>query len=134
MDNPWVDIVCDVHEISKHVPPDTYDGALLFHILEHLENPLKALREVYKVVKYFIMIKVPNARYVLSGESHDHIYSWNEYTLSNLLNRAGFKRIKIYESTRYTRNPGPLKKIRIYLSEFMRGHKNELTAFAWKRP
>lgn len=71
---PWVHVVCDAHHLSKYFEEDSFDAAILSHILEHVENPLKVLREVYKVVKYLVIVKIPNARYIIFGESQDHIY------------------------------------------------------------
>ena len=62
------------------------------HVLEHMENPLRALKEMKRVSRELSLIYVP------SPLTHDkvttHIFTWSEWTLNNLLKRA-YKTVKV---------------------------------------
>jgi len=55
---------------------DSFDTLLAFEVLEHLENPDKALKEMYKVTNNNIIISVPNCKqpevFRLSGLAYHH--------------------------------------------------------------
>ena len=101
------------------------------HILEHVDAPLFALKELYRVAKYLVIIRVPNAKFFRwHNESKNHIYSWNPNTLTNLLRKVPFKHIVVSETYRRT----SLKWIRhlfAYFTVLFHG-KNELLAFCYK--
>lgn len=64
-------------------------------VLEHVEDPLGALRELYKKLKHGgkIVFHVPNesceTEYSRS-EINNHIYTWNCLNLGNLFKKAGY--------------------------------------------
>ena len=86
---------CDAHNLPFR--DNSISTIRLHHVIEHLENPLQALREVQRVAKKGCIIHVPN--YPLEKETKYHLYSWNKWTLKNLLERAGFQKVTIYEGT-----------------------------------
>ena len=80
--------ICDV--------PDGYaDIIISTHTLEHVENPLGALRELRNKLKENgkAVFHVPNescsTEYVRS-EPNNHLYTWNCLTLGNLFKAAGY--------------------------------------------
>lgn len=46
-----VDVVCDAHELSKHVPHDNYELVYSLNVFEHLLMPWKVVLELNKVMK-----------------------------------------------------------------------------------
>lgn len=73
---------------------ETFNGIFCSHVLEHLENPLEALKKFYKVLKphgkIVITIPLPCSK---STKADQHLYCWNLMEISNLLERAGFKAV-----------------------------------------
>lgn len=70
----------------------TFDVVYASHILEHLESPFQAVKEMESVLKTSaksrVIIRVPNAsffKWKSSGSSH--IFAWDGYTLFNFLSR-----------------------------------------------
>ena len=47
--SPNVDFVCDAHDLP--FADNSFDLVLLIEVLEHLENPQKALDEIYRVLR-----------------------------------------------------------------------------------
>ena len=100
------------------------------HVLEHLDEPLKAIKEIFRVSKNYAIIKVPNAVYFKwKKESPEHIFSWNQSTLFNLLTR--YFSIVTIEPTQRNIGTSRLKKI-LYLVITLFHRKNELTAICIK--
>lgn len=108
----WMNV--DIHEAQNHtgkkvIPPDMYadahdlpfedekfDKVLMRHVLEHLEHPLTALGEAYRVLKEggVIGVEVPNPKKVPGDERETHLYSWTKSTLHHIMERAGFEVLK----------------------------------------
>jgi len=72
---------------------DSFDEVVSFHLLEHLEIPLIALEEMIRVTKDLVTIVVPAFAY--EGECGEHLYTWGEGSLFNLLQKAGLKDVKV---------------------------------------
>lgn len=72
-------------------------------ILEHLEAPEKAVKELYRVLEKggTLAVSVPDNEIENGRVSPDHIWSFNENELRELLEKAGFRQIEItkYEDT-----------------------------------
>jgi ubiquinone/menaquinone biosynthesis C-methylase UbiE len=63
------------------------------HVLEHLENPLKGLREMKRVSQGYYFICVPN--FLNERDStKTHLYTWTRDTFNNLL-RQVFRNRKV---------------------------------------
>ena len=71
----------------------SFDEVVSFHLLEHLEVPFAALREMTRVSKSIVTIVVP--AFGFKGECGEHIYTWSEGSLFNLLCKAGLKDVKV---------------------------------------
>jgi len=58
LNSPSVDVVCDVH----HLPfkNGAFRDVYCFHVLEHIENPAKALRELLRVARRMVELEVPH--------------------------------------------------------------------------
>lgn len=108
-----------------------FDVVYLRHVLEHLDNPLLALKEIKRVAKNKVIIQVPNASFFRFKSSSDaHIFSWNQYTLKNLLDRL-FSIVKIATTKRYYQKRSYIKKIIFGIACLFLGN-NELTAICYK--
>jgi len=73
------------------------DAVTLFHVLEHLDGPLEALRLIRHWLRPggLLWIEVPNIESVCQAPAHRfhraHLYSFNTVTLAGLARRAGFE-------------------------------------------
>ena len=61
-----------------HLPfrSDVFDEVICYHQLEHVDDPIKELRELIRVSKNRIHIKVPH-RYASSARIKGHLHSFN---------------------------------------------------------
>jgi SAM-dependent methyltransferase len=99
-----VDVVASTYSLPFKA--ETFDGAYMLEVLEHLENPSEALKEVNRVLKQdgTIRCSIPNVywcgkilRAILrtgvdeSYTIHEHINSWTIYDIDHLLNRCSFR-------------------------------------------
>lgn len=73
----------------------SFDIVYASHVLEHLENPLNALREWQRVAPKMI-VRVPDLRGMFSGERTSHLYTWSIWSLENLLRKV-FKKVQVKE-------------------------------------
>lgn len=74
-------VLADAHHLpfANH----SFTGVVCSHTLEHLQNPLQALKEMNRVSKYFVRIFVPSQFSIANPQ--EHIFTWNKITLKNLL-------------------------------------------------
>lgn len=95
----YYDLLADAHSLP--FKDETFDHVRANHTIEHLEFPLEALRECYRVLKYEgnIYTEVPNP-FHLKNERAEHLYSWSRATLKNIHREAGFSWNKISYDTR----------------------------------
>jgi 2-polyprenyl-3-methyl-5-hydroxy-6-metoxy-1,4-benzoquinol methylase len=87
-------------------PCDTFDLVTLWNVLEHMHNPLQALREVWRVLRPdgILALSIPN------GDSLDaslfgpcwvgldpprHLYTFSRRTLRQLLAQTGFEVLRL---------------------------------------
>lgn len=94
-----------MYKESKYLPSDSFDVASLFHVLEHLTDPIQTLQEIHTSLKPggVIVVEVPHARDVLLNlESFKDFSLWSEHlilhtreSLQKVLEVAGFTNIKI---------------------------------------
>ena len=74
-----------------------FDIITMFHVLEHLENPVRDLSHLKEFLKPGgkLIIEVPNILYPNMAFSHKwhpgHLFSFTEDTLALLIEKAGFK-------------------------------------------
>jgi 2-polyprenyl-3-methyl-5-hydroxy-6-metoxy-1,4-benzoquinol methylase len=85
---------------------NSFDLVLCNEVLEHLENPQKALLEIVRVSKKYAILSVPNepifrlsnllaGKYVLGfGNSPGHINHWSPLSLINFVKKSGLRILK----------------------------------------
>lgn len=101
---------CDIIMDAQHLkfPNNTFDTAIMRQCLEHIDNPLQALREVHRVLKPKgeLELSIPNrlffkvflawwrrgAIYV----DDQHLYAWTQPELKNILAKAGFEVVEMW--------------------------------------
>ena len=62
------------------------------HCLEHMENPLQALREMHRVCSGKVRVWIPSQW--KKDYSPRHLYAWSPVELENLMRKAGFASAK----------------------------------------
>jgi len=94
-----LDIDVNISPFSEFQSEDKFDLITMFHVLEHLENPVRDLSYLGGFLKPGgkLVIEVPNILYPNMAFSHKwhpgHLFSFTDKTLSLLLGMAGFKTI-----------------------------------------
>ena len=88
------------------VPNNSVDIVVIFHVLDHLPDPLFVLNLIYKMLKPdgSICIAVHNVNSVsakiLRNKSPifdvEHTYLYSKKTIKKLLNKSEFKNVKVY--------------------------------------
>jgi len=94
--HPELDYVGDIQAIP--LPDNSFDTVFSAEVLEHVPDPEKALREIYRVLKPQgkLVMSIPHLMY-LHNEPHDY-YRYTKYGLRVLLERAGFSIITLRPS------------------------------------
>ncbi len=87
----------DVEKLSEYYLGDSFDLVTCLHTLEHCPSPYLALEELKIVTRKYVLVAVPNARYIAHDARDTHLYSWNEKTFRNLLENVGFKILMLSE-------------------------------------
>lgn len=89
--------VGDVYDISQE--DDSFELILLLEILEHLEDPEKALKEIKRVTSEYVIISVPwepffsfsnllfGKNVSRLGRDEEHINFWSVKEISNIVSR-----------------------------------------------
>lgn len=83
-----------------------FDVITLRHVLEHIDNPKELLLEIFRIMKHggILIIRVPNIDSVEAGLAGEdwfhldiprHLFHYSPKSLSMLLEKCGFKDIKI---------------------------------------
>ena len=86
------------------VEPGSLSAVTLFHVLEHLDSPLHAMRLIQGWLRTggLLWIEVPNVEAVCQAPSHRfhraHLYNFNAATLDAMGRRAGFEVVRTFTS------------------------------------
>lgn len=96
---------------ASNIPQGQWDLVAVRHVLEHLEQPLEALRTMRALLAPAgkLLVVLPRERQAtasLAPDVHQHLYCWNFRSLNNLLWRAGFQ--PETNTTQYVRGFGVL--------------------------
>jgi len=89
-----------------------YDVITLFHVLEHLADPIEFLKNIKALLKPegVLILEVPNVKELLLDNSKEyndfywiraHLNYFDQETLSYALKKAGFKKIALQHVQRY---------------------------------
>lgn len=96
------------------------------HTLEHLEDPLQALREIARIMTGVAVLRVPNNP--VTDNHHAHLFSWSETSFRNLLSRVfEVKKIEI-TSPRGDLKTSPLMRVIMRLPRVFRRRMIQLLA------
>ena len=93
--------VC-ISPFSEYQSDKRFDLITMFHVLEHLENPVRDLSSLAGFLKPDgkLVIEVPNILYPDMSFTHKwhpgHLFSFTDQTLSMLLEKSGFKVISCH--------------------------------------
>ena len=86
---------------------NSFDLVVCTEVLEHLEQPVRALREILRVSKKYLIISVPNEPFFMIsnflrgknlsrlGNDEGHINHWNFLSLKKYLKKNGLKIKKV---------------------------------------
>lgn len=76
---------CDIVADAHHLPfrNGVFTTVIGYHVLEHLETPLQAVKEMNRVCKGEVRLSIPS-QYALNPHK-THIFSWNPLALKHLL-------------------------------------------------
>jgi 2-polyprenyl-3-methyl-5-hydroxy-6-metoxy-1,4-benzoquinol methylase len=94
-----LEIQVSISPFSEFKTEEKFDLITMFHVLEHLEYPIRDLSHLGKLLKPegFFVIEVPNILYPNMAFPHKwhpgHLFSFSAQTLSMLMQKAGFKTI-----------------------------------------
>ena len=88
-----------VYKSSKDIPTNYFDTIISNNALEHTDNPLIELKELYRSLKnngiICIVVPLDNKKYKFIKNDKDfHLYSWSPMNLGNILTAAGFEVIE----------------------------------------
>lgn len=89
-----------VFEKIEEVPDDYANIAISNHVLEHVDNPIETLRALNSKIKKNgkLVFVVPHEKACHNWDPTDinqHLYTWNQMTLGNLFQRAGYKIVSV---------------------------------------
>jgi len=80
---------------------NSFDLVICSEVLEHLENPQKALRELIRVSKKYILVSVPNEpwfylfNYTQWGKDIGHINKWSKNKFVKFIKLKSYKVISV---------------------------------------
>jgi SAM-dependent methyltransferase len=94
----------NLHDPLSQFGPKSFDVVTCFHVLEHVENPKRALSAIAKISREYVVLAVPNLHslsgliprpILLSSINEGHLQSWDHSHLLNLAERhCGLKLIE----------------------------------------
>lgn len=108
-----------------------FDLCYCSHVLEHIRDPYKVLKELLRVTSDGGVLRVPNGCYYrFMKEDKEHLFSWTKESFENLIVASGW-RVGRLSARRFQRNNNIVKKILFNISTLLLG-KNELIAIILK--
>jgi SAM-dependent methyltransferase len=92
----------EIHSSVADVPDESIDLAISFHALEHVDNPLEALRGILRTLKpggrarLIVPCETPVRKKERNWKPNadQHLYTWTPLNLGNLAARAGFENVE----------------------------------------
>lgn len=83
------------------LPENYYDLLTMYHVIEHLHDPLGALQTLHSAMKPngVLVVECPNVEAHCQAPSHRlhraHLYNFNTVTLQALAEKAGFRLVRL---------------------------------------
>ena len=113
--------------IQSKYPRDFFDLITMNHVLEHVNNPSKTIKEIHRILykKGLLIMGVPNSNSLAYGlfkknwyqlDVPRHLFNYSDKNLKDLLKKEGFKVINV----RYNSRPSQFS---VSLSYFLKGKK-----------
>ena len=94
----------EINDPVKQFGRKSFDVITCFHVLEHVENPKQVLSALAEMARSYVVIAVPNLRYLhrlfcrdiqITGFNAGHLQSWDHWHFLNLAERhCGLKLIE----------------------------------------
>lgn len=76
-----------------------YDMITMFHVLEHMSDPMKTLIDIKKSLRGYLYIEVPNLKKPVGNLNNYfqdvHLYSFTPTTLNACMSKLGFELVKM---------------------------------------
>ena len=89
----------------KEIKDGSFDVVLCCEVLEHVEQPLKILKEINSKLKkggrLILVLPIEKEKQPQPSDFNQHLYSWKPQSITNLLLRVGFYPIN-YKTLRRT--------------------------------
>jgi ubiquinone/menaquinone biosynthesis C-methylase UbiE len=90
----FADVLADAHRLPFRGA--IFDQVLIYSALEHFYNPDAVLHEAKRVAKLGAKLTMTTVNanfwpFALNKSSPEHLYTWDVFTLTTLVERAGFK-------------------------------------------
>lgn len=94
----------DVYKLKY--PDNSFDMSLCTEVLEHLDDPEKAVKEIMRVTKKYLVFSVPNEPFFIManflrgkylknfGNHPEHINHWTFLSFENFLKKQGLSIVK----------------------------------------
>lgn len=88
-----IDIVADIHDMAS-VATESYDTVFCSQVLEHVQEPCKAVRECHRILKSggYFLVTVPHISHY--HESPYDFYRYTHFGINHILKKSGFTIIK----------------------------------------
>lgn len=89
-------VTLDPDDPVKQFGRKSFDIVTCFHVLEHVDTPKKTLTELAQIARRYVLIAVPNLRYLnllfarsidVSFVNEGHLQSWDHWHLRSLAER-----------------------------------------------
>jgi len=101
----------DAHELPYN--DNYFDLVFMSHTFEHFVNPIKALNEIYRVLKpngTVIIVNPFHCEHQVIGADADHLFVLTEFQFRRLLRYTNFKAIDVFTQTKFKDSPIELKQ------------------------
>lgn len=80
---PGVDVVHNLLKFPYPFPDNYFDVIEMHHVLEHLENPLRVIEEIWRISK-------PNAKVIIAVPHWSHFTAYSDLTHKNYFSSSLF--------------------------------------------
>lgn len=82
-------VVMDAQNLQY--PDNSFDATTALEVLEHMQNPAKALREILRVTRNFVIVSVPKHE----DDNPEHIQLFAPQDLKGMLEAAGARNVNL---------------------------------------